>query len=214
LNILIFIKNQSISGKVILIKFCGEVIVMPEVQEFRTKIEAITERLGECNGADSDVVRELKERLGKVRDSLQRKQEIIDSQNAEIAGLREENGQLSDMLGQAVTALETQDQGGIREIVQSIDNEFAGLLVDSEAQAEQGTDTDSGQQGAEFGDAESQEVESQEAESQEAESQEAESQEAESHAADSQETESQNSEWRPDDESPRTLKRIMERRKR
>jgi hypothetical protein len=209
LNILIFIKNQSISGKFILNKFCDEVIVMPEVQEFRTKIEAITERLGECNSADSDVVRGLKERLGKVRDSLQRKQEIIDSQNAEIAGLREENGQLSDMLGQAVTALETQDQGGIREIVQSIDNEFAGLLVDGEAQAEQGTDTDSGQQGAEFGEAESQETESRETESQEPESQEPESQETES-----QETESQNSEWQPDDESPRTLKRIMERRKR
>ena len=197
---------------------------MPEVQEFRTKIEAITERLGECNGADSDVVRGLKERLGMVRDSLQRKQEIIDSQNAEIAGLREENGQLSDMLGQAVTALETQDQGGIREIVQSIDNEFAGLLVDGEAQAEQGTDTDSGQQGAEFGEAESQDTESgetesqetepQETEPQETEPQETESQETESQETESKETESQNSEWQPDDESPRTLKRIMERRKR
>ncbi len=192
---------------------------MPEVQEFRTKIEAITERLGECNGADSDVVRGLKERLGMVRDSLQRKQEIIDSQNAEIAGLREENGQLSDMLGQAVTALETQDQGGIREIVQSIDNEFAGLLVDGEAQAEQGTDTDSGQQEAEFGEAESQDTESREAESQETEPQETEPQETEPQETEpqeteSQETESQNSEWQPDDESPRTLKRIMERRKR
>jgi cobalamin biosynthesis protein CobT len=197
---------------------------MPEVEEFRTKIEAITERLGESNGADSDVVRGLKERLGMVRDSLQRKQENIDSQNAEIASLREENGQLSDMLGQAVTALETQDQGGIREIVQSIDNEFAGLLVDGEAQAEQGTDTDSGQQGAEFGEAESQETESQETESQETESretesretesQETESQETESQETESKETESQNSEWQPDDESPRTLKRIMERRKR
>jgi hypothetical protein len=204
LNILIFIKNQSISGKFILIELCGEVIVMPEVEEFRTKIEAITERLGESNGADSDVVQGLKERLGMVRDSLQRKQETIDSQNAEIAGLREENAQLSDMLGQAVSALETQDQGGIREIVQSIDSEFAGLLVDGEAQAEQGTDTDSGQQGAESGEAESQEAESQEAESQETESQETES----------QETGSRNTEWQPDDESPRTLKRIMGRRKR
>jgi hypothetical protein len=209
LNILIFIKNQSISGKFILTKFCFEVIVMPEVHEYRTKIEAITERLGECSGADSDVVRGLKERLGMVRDSLQRKQETIDSQNAEIAGLREENAQLSDMLGQAVTALEVQDQGGIREIVQSIDNEFAGLLVDGEAQAEQGTDTDSGQQGAEFGEAESQETEPQETEPQETESQEIESQETES-----QEAGSRNSEWQPDDESPRTLKRIMGRRKR
>ena len=86
---------------------------MPEVQEFRTKIEAITERLGECSGADSDVVRGLKERLGMVRDSLQRKQETIDIQNREIAGLREANAQLSDMLGQAVSALET-----IRDIQQ------------------------------------------------------------------------------------------------
>ena len=187
---------------------------MPEVQEFRTKIEAITERLGECSGADSDVVRGLKERLGMVRDSLQRKQETIDSQNAEIAGLREENAQLSDMLGQAVTALEVQDQGGIREIVQSIDNEFAGLLVDGEAQAEQGTDTDSGQQGAEFGEAESQETEPQETEPQETEPQETESQEIESQETESQEAGSRNSEWQPDDESPRTLKRIMGRRKR
>ncbi len=177
---------------------------MPEVEEFRNKIEAITERLGESNGADSDVVRGLKERLGMVRDSLQQKQETIDSQNAEIADLREENAQLSDMLGQAVSVLETQDQGGIREIVQSIDSEFAGLLVDGEAQADQGTDTDSGRQGAESGEAESQETESQETESQETESQETES----------QETGSRNSEWQPDNEAPRTLKRIMGRRKR
>ena len=167
---------------------------MPEVEKFRTKIEAITERLGESNGADSDVVQELKERLGMVRDSLQRKQETIDSQNAEIAGLREENAQLSDMLGQAVSVLETQDQGGIREIVQSIDSEFAGFLDDGEARVEQGTDTDSGRQGAESGEAESQETESQETESQEAGS--------------------RNSEWQPDNEAPRTLKRIMGRRKR
>jgi hypothetical protein len=123
--------------------------------------------------------------------------------------LREENGQLSDMLGQAVTALETQDQGGIREIIQSIDNEFVGLLVDGEAQAEQGTDADSGQQGAEFGEAETQEAESQETEIQETEIQETESRETES-----QENGSRNSGWQPDDESPRTLKRIMGRRKR
>ncbi len=177
---------------------------MTEVEEFRTKIEAITERLGESSGADNDVVRELKERLGMVRDSLQRKQETIDSQHAEIAGLREENAQLSDMLGQAVTALETQNQGGIREIVQSIDSEFAGLLTDGEAQVEQVTDNDSDQQEAASGEAESQETESQETESQETESQEIES----------QETESQNSEWQPDNEAPRTLKRIMGRRKR
>ena len=172
---------------------------MPEVEEFRTKIEPITERLGKSNGADSDVVRELKERLGMVRDSLQRKQETIDSQHAEIAGLHEENAQLSDMLGQAVTALETQNQGGIREIVQSIDSEFAGLLTDGAAQVEQVTDNDSDQQEAESGAAESQETPAQETDSQETES---------------QETELQDSEWQPENEAPRTLKRIMGRRKR
>ena len=64
----------------------------------------------------------MKERLGTVRDSLQRKQETIDSQKAEIAALREENAQLSDMLGQALAALEAPSQGGIKEIVQNIDS--------------------------------------------------------------------------------------------
>jgi hypothetical protein len=192
---------------------------MPEVEEFRTKIEAITERLGESNGADSDVVRGLKDRLGKVRDSLQCKQETIDIQNREIAGLREANAQLSDMLGQAVSALEIQDQGGIREIVQNIDSEFAGLLADGEAQVEQGTDTDSGQLEAESGETQSQEAQSQETESEEiqiqgTESEEIQIQETESQEIQPQETETQNSEWEPDNEAPRTLKRIMGRRKR
>lgn len=192
---------------------------MPEVEEFRTKIEAITERLGESNGADSDVVRGLKERLGMVRDSLQRKQETIDIQNREIAGLREANAQLSDMLGQAVSALETHDQGGIREIVQNIDNEFAGLLADGEAQVEQDSDNESGQPEAQAEEAPSEEIQSeeiqiQESESQESESQEIQSREIQSQEIQSQETETHNSEWQPDNEAPRTLKRIMGRRKR
>ena len=169
-----------------------------------------------------------------VRDSLQRKQETIDIQNAEIAGLREENTQLSDMLGQAVAALETQDQGGIREIVRSIDHEFAGLLAGGEAQVEQGADNDIGQQEAESGEVESQETQLQETqpqetqlqetqpqetqpqeiESQGTDSQETQPQEIESQGTDSQEIGSQNSEWQPDNEAPRTLKRIMGRRKR
>ncbi len=107
---------------------------MPEVEEYRTKIEALQERLKRSDGEGGDEIRELKERLGSVRDSLQRKQETIDSQKAEIATLREENAQLSDMLGQALVALEAPSPGGIKEIVQSIDSEFAGLLADDEAQ--------------------------------------------------------------------------------
>ncbi len=103
---------------------------MPEVEEYRTKIETIKERLNKSNGEGGDEIRELKERLGTVRDSLQRKQETIDSQKAEIATLRDENAQLSDMLGDALVALEAPSQGGIKEIVQSIDSEFAGLLAD------------------------------------------------------------------------------------
>ncbi len=161
---------------------------MPEIEEFRTKIEAITERLGGPNGTGSDEIRELKERLDTVRNSLQRKQETIDSQKAEIAGLREDNVQLSDMLGQAVAALEAQSQGGIREIVQSIDSEFAGLLTDDEAQVEQGTASDGDQQESESGEVQSQGTQSQGAKT-------------------------ENSEWKPDNESPRALQRIMGRRK-
>ncbi len=161
---------------------------MPEIEEFRTKIEAITERLGGPNGTGSDEIRELKERLDTVRNSLQRKQETIDSQKAEIAGLREENVQLSDMLGQAVAALEAQSQGGIREIVQSIDSEFAGLLTDDEAQVGQGTASDGDHQESESGEVQSQGTQSQGAKT-------------------------ENSEWKPDNESPRALQRIMGRRK-
>ena len=112
---------------------------MPEVEEYRAKIEAIKERLKRSNGEGGDEIREVKERLGTVRDSLRRKQDTIDSQKAEIATLREENDQLSDMLGQALVALEVPSQGGVKEIVQSIDREFAGLLADSEAPSEHDT---------------------------------------------------------------------------
>ncbi len=156
---------------------------MPEVQEYRTKIEAIKERLKRSNGAGGDEIRELKERLGTVRDSLQRKQETIDSQTAEIATLREENAQLSDMLGQALVALEAPSQGGIKEIVQSIDSEFAGLLADSEAQSEHDTGGDGGRR------------------------------EPPAAEADSQEAPSEDSEWEPENESVPALQRIMGRRK-
>ncbi len=39
------------------------------------------------------------------------------------------------MLGQAVEALETQSQGGIKEIIQSIEPAFADLLADGDAVA-------------------------------------------------------------------------------
>ncbi len=110
---------------------------MPEVEDYRIKIEAIKEHLKRSSGEGEDEVRALKERLGTVRDSLRRKQEIIDSQKSEIAALHEEKAQLSDMLGQALAAFEAQSQGGIKEIVQSIDSEFADLLADEEAPPEQ-----------------------------------------------------------------------------
>ena len=113
---------------------------MPEVNEYRTKFEAIKQRLP---GSNVDI-RKLKERLGAVRDSLQRNQEIIDSQRGEIEALGEENGQLSEMLGQAVAALEAQSQGGIKEIIQSIDTEFADLLSDNEAATDNQADGQTG----------------------------------------------------------------------
>ncbi len=156
---------------------------MPEVEEYRTKIEAIQERLKRSNGEGGDEIRELKERLGTVRDSLQRKRETIDSQKAEIAALRDENAQLSDMLGQALVALEAPSQGGIKEIVQSIDSEFAGLLADGEAQLEHDTGGDGGRR------------------------------EPATAATDSQEAPSEDPKWEPENESVPALQRIMGRHK-
>jgi hypothetical protein len=166
---------------------------MPQVEEYRTKIEAIKERLNGSNGEGGDEIGKLKERLATVRDSLKVKQETIDSQKAEIAGLRDENAQLSDMLGQAVAALEAQSQGGIKEIVQSIDSEFADLLADDAGPAEQGT-----------GDGGRREPATAEPHSQEPQSQE----------DPSQEDPSEGSKWEPENESPPALQRIMGRRKR
>ncbi len=168
---------------------------MPEIEEYRTQIEAIKERLERSNGEGGDEIRELKERLGTVRDSLQRKQKTIDGQNAEIATLRDENAQLSDMLGQALVALEAPSQGGIKEIVRSIDSEFAGLLADDEAQPEpelepeqEGAGGDGGRRGAM-------------------------PREVDSQAEPSQETPSADSRWEPENESPPALQRILGRRK-
>ncbi len=160
---------------------------MPEVEEYRTKIEAIKERLKRSNGEGGDQIRELKQRLGTVRDSLQRKQKTIDSQKAEIATLREENAQLSDMLGQALVALEAPSQGGIKEIVQSIDSEFVGLLADDQAQPES-TGGAGGQRGSVPTEADSQEDPS-------------------------QNTRSAEPKWEPENESPPALQRILGRRK-
>ncbi len=163
---------------------------MSEVEEYRIKIEAIQERLKASGSDGDDEVRELNERLGAVRDSLQRKQETIDSQKAEIAALREESAELSDMLGQALAALEVQNQGGIKEIVQSIDSEFADLLAADEAQPDE---ADAGEDGDRrepaIAEAESQEVEN-------------------------QETPSEGPKWDPENESAPALQRIMGRKKR
>ncbi len=173
---------------------------MPEVEEYRIKIEAIKERLEKTSGEGDDEVRELKNRLGTVRDSLRRKQETIDSQNAEIAALREERAQLSDMLGQALAALETQSRGGIKEIVQSIDNEFAGLLGDGKELPEQeGPGGDGGGDGDGDGGGGWREPATAEADSQEAETQDA---------------PPEDTKWDPENESAPALKRILGRRNR
>ncbi len=106
---------------------------MPGINEYRTKFEAIKQRLAGSNVEGNEDIRKLKERHETVRDSLQRKQEIIDSQKGEIEALREENEQLSELLGQAVAALEAQSQSGIKKIIQSIDTEFADLLAVGDA---------------------------------------------------------------------------------
>ncbi len=108
---------------------------MTAVSEYKTQIEEIQKRLNGANGHDGDRIGELKERLSAVRSSLLRKQEIIDAQTREIAGLRDENGQLSDMLGQALAALDEQSKDDLQEIVQSFDSEFSGLLRDEGAEA-------------------------------------------------------------------------------
>ena len=163
---------------------------MSEVEDYRIKIEAIQERLKTSSGEGADEIRELKERLGAVRDSMQRKQETIDSQKAEIAALREEGVEMSDMLGQALAALEVQNQGGIKDIVESIDSEFAGLLAGDEAQPMQ---EDAGEDGGQ------REPATVEAEPQEAEI---------------EETSPEGTKWDPENESAPALQRIMGRRKR
>jgi flagellar capping protein FliD len=174
---------------------------MPEVEEFRTKIEAIKKRLSGSDAEGSEEILELKERFAAVRDSLQRKQETIESQNTEISALREENAELSDMLDQAVTALEAKGDGGIKEIVKSIDSEFASLLADSEAEQGTGTVADTGgdRRGASNSESQPQEAQPQEAQPQEAQPQEA---------------QSEDTKWEPENESVPVLQRIMGRRKR
>ncbi len=108
---------------------------MTAVSEYKTQIEEIQKRLNGANGDHGEQIGELKERLNAVRSSLLRKQEIIDAQTREIAGLRDENAQLSDMLGQALAALDEQSKGGLQEIVQSFDAEFSDLLSDEGAEA-------------------------------------------------------------------------------
>ena len=107
---------------------------MTAVSEYKTQIEEIRKRLNGANGHNGDRIGELKERLSAVRSSLLRKQEIIEAQTREIAGLRDENGQLSEMLGQTLAALDEQAEGGLQEIVQSFDSEFSGLLSDEGAE--------------------------------------------------------------------------------
>ena len=108
---------------------------MTAVSEYKTQIEEIQKRLNGANGHHDERIGALKERLSAVRSSLLRKQEIIDAQTREIAGLRDENGQLSEMLGQALAALDEQSKDGLQEIVQSFDSEFSGLLSDEGAAA-------------------------------------------------------------------------------
>ena len=108
---------------------------MTAVSEYKTQIEEIQKRLDGANGHNGDRIGELKDRLSVVRSSLLRKQEIIDDQTGEIADLRDENGQLSDMLGQALAVLDEQSKGGLQEIVQSFDSEFSGLLTDDAMEA-------------------------------------------------------------------------------
>ena len=167
---------------------------MPEVEEYRIKMKAIEERLKQSSEDGGDEVQELKERLGTVRDSLRRKQEKIDNQKAEIASLREEGVQLSDMLGQALAALEGQSQGGIKEIVRSIDSEFADLLTEDEAQPEQESNGDASRRGPAHA--------------------EADAQEARSEDTSSEDVPPEDTKWEPEKESPPALQRIMGRRKR
>ncbi len=113
----------------------GEVTAMLEVNEYRAKFEAFRQRVAESTDEGNEDIRKLKELLGTFRDTLQYNQDIIDSQKGEFEALREENEQFSEMLGQAVAALEAQSQGGIKEIIQSIDTVLADLLADGDAVA-------------------------------------------------------------------------------
>ncbi len=108
---------------------------MTAISEYKTRIDEIQKRLNGSNDHGGDQIDELKQRLSAVRASLLRKREIIENQKREIADLRDENAQLSEMLGQALSALDEQSRSGLQTIVQSFDAEFSGLLSDGAPEA-------------------------------------------------------------------------------
>ena len=104
---------------------------MTVASRYKTQIDEIRKRLNKSDDHDGDHIDELKDRLSSVRSSLLRKQETIESQKQEIETLREDNGQLSDLLGQALSALNAQPDGGLREVVREFDSQISGLLGDN-----------------------------------------------------------------------------------
>jgi hypothetical protein len=108
---------------------------MTGISEYKTQIDEVRKRLDGTSGHGGDHIDELKDRLSSVRSTLLRKQEIIESQKQEIENLRDENRQLSEVLSQALSALDAQPQGGLREVVQDFDSQISDLLGDGEPQA-------------------------------------------------------------------------------
>ncbi len=101
---------------------------MTQINELRQQVENVRKRLGQLDGQDSDQVGEIKERLSSIKSELLRKQQIIEEQQREIETLREENRQLSEILTQALSALDEQAKVGVHEVVQELDAEISDLL--------------------------------------------------------------------------------------
>lgn len=119
---------------------------MTEIGDFRRQIEEIEKRRGQSADHGGDQLDQLGKRLDAVKTSLLCKHEIIENQRKEIESLRDENAQLSDMLRQALLAVDECSNSGLRKIVQDLDAAISDLLEHSELDGvrseENGMDTE------------------------------------------------------------------------
>ncbi len=105
---------------------------MTEIGDFRRQIEEFQKRRGQSADHGGDQLKQLDKLLDAVKTSLLCKHEIIENQKKEIKSLRDENTQLSDMLRQALLAVDECSNSSVRKIVQDLDAAISDLLEHSE----------------------------------------------------------------------------------